>query len=96
MFRFLILTTALMLTLFVSVSVDVHPQTDSVVGYTAFDEDSVYAGQKHEEKKFLSQKDFVVVISRATYFSATLQVSAVVHTAEVQNIRGPPAIRALV
>ncbi|MGB4248788.1 MAG: hypothetical protein WBJ75_13820 [Pseudohongiellaceae bacterium] len=91
MFRLVALSTALLLTLFLSVPGDFNPRTDKGVSYTALADDNAYTNQKHDEKKFLLRKSVSISTTRAIYFAFTPQVSVVIHEPETLNIRGPPA-----
>lgn len=92
--RILAITTALLLTLFISGMANYSPRTDEGAGYSAFVDDTPYTSHKQDDKKFLPQKEFVLNSVQIKFFNFTPQAPSIVSAKTALKIRDPPAVRA--
>lgn len=94
MLRILAITTALLLTLFISGMGDYSHRTDEGAGYTALVDDTPYTSQKQDDKNFLPQKEFVLNSVQIRFFNFTPQAPSIVSAKTALKIRDPPAVSA--
>ncbi|MES3007653.1 MAG: hypothetical protein V4751_07775 [Pseudomonadota bacterium] len=92
--RILAITTALLLTLFITGMGDYSPRIDEGAGYTALVDDTPYTSQKQDDKKFLPQKEFVLNSVQIRFFNFVTQASSIVSATTALKIRDPPAAHA--
>jgi hypothetical protein len=92
--RILAITTALLLTFFISGTVDYSPRIDDGAAYTAFVDYTTYTSQKQDDKKFLPQKEFVLNSVQVRFFNFTPRSSSVVGAIIALKIRDPPSVLA--
>ena len=88
--RILAITTALLLTFFISGTVDYSPRIVDGAAYTAFVDYTTYTGQKQDDKKFLPQKEFVLNSVQVRFFNFTPRSSSFVGAIIALKIRDPP------
>ncbi len=92
MYRFLALSTAILLSLLVSTTENFSQKTEKGATYAAFADDSVYTNHRQDDEKFLPQKEIVIARVSSGYSYVQEKVSSSARVPEALNIRGPPAL----
>lgn len=90
MYRFLALSTAILLTLFVSTTVNFSQETEKGAAYAVFVDGAAYTNHRQDDQKFLPQKEIAVPQVSTSYSYAPEKISFSARVPEALNNRGPP------